>query len=89
MKTKKELNALKEKEVETESKKPRKLTDEELEQVSGGLQGGDTFEYVIVPGDSLPVIAQRYGTSVKTLCKLNDIKDTDLICAGNKLLVPR
>ena len=36
MKTKKERNALKEKEVETESKEPRKLTEEELEQVTGG-----------------------------------------------------
>ena len=36
MKTKKERNALKEKEVEAENKKPRKLTDDELEQVSGG-----------------------------------------------------
>ena len=35
MKTKEELNALKE-EVETLNKKPHELTDEELEQVSGG-----------------------------------------------------
>ena len=38
MKTKKERNALKEKEVETESKEPRKLTEEELEQVTGGVK---------------------------------------------------
>ena len=36
MKTKEELNALKEKEVESESRKLHELTDEELEQVSGG-----------------------------------------------------
>ena len=36
MKTKEEQNALKEKEVEAESKEPRKLTEEELEQVTGG-----------------------------------------------------
>ena len=35
MKTKEELNALKE-EVETLSKKPAELTEEELAQVSGG-----------------------------------------------------
>ena len=40
MKTKEELNALKE-EAETLSAKHRKLTDEELEQVTGG----DTFTY--------------------------------------------
>ena len=37
MKTKEELNALKE-EVETVSKKLHELTEEELEQVSGGYQ---------------------------------------------------
>ena len=37
MKTKEELNALKEEvEVETESKERQKLTEEELAQVSGG-----------------------------------------------------
>ena len=39
MKTKEELNALKEKEVETMSRKRRELTEEELEQVSGGAAG--------------------------------------------------
>ena len=37
MKTKEELNALKE-EVETVNKKPPMLTEDELEQVSGGLK---------------------------------------------------
>ena len=36
MKTKEELNKLKE-EVENESRKPHKLTEEDLEQVTGGL----------------------------------------------------
>ena len=36
MKTKEEQTALKEKEVEAESKEPRKLKEEELEQVNGG-----------------------------------------------------
>ena len=36
MKTKEELNALKE-EVETESRKMHELTDEELAQVTGGV----------------------------------------------------
>ena len=38
MKTKEEQNALKEKEVEAENKKPRKLTEEELEKVTGGRE---------------------------------------------------
>ena len=39
MKTKEELNALKE-EVETVSRKLHELTEEELEQVSGGFEPG-------------------------------------------------
>ena len=41
MKNKEELNALKEKEVETKSKERQKLTDEELAQVSGGISVDD------------------------------------------------
>ena len=52
-KTKEELNTLKEKEVEAESKEPRKLTDEQLEQVSGGAynnngEGNPTY----IPGNT-------------------------------------
>ena len=44
MKTKEELNEIKE-EVETLNKKLHELTDEELAQVSGGIpEGGDTPE---------------------------------------------
>ena len=42
MKTKEELNALKE-EVETVSRKLHELTEEELAQVSGGATGAVTF----------------------------------------------
>ena len=42
MKTKEELNALKE-EVETLNKKLRELTEEELAQVTGGQYSGTTY----------------------------------------------
>ena len=42
-KTQEELNALKE-EVETLNKKLAELTDEELEQVSGGAEDADHWE---------------------------------------------
>ena len=87
MKTQEELNALKE-EVEILNKKLHELTDEELAQVSGGVYQGACFVYVIKKGDCLPVIAQCYGTTVKTLCELNNIKNPNLIYAGNKLLIP-
>ena len=50
MKTKEELNALKE-EVETVSKKLHELTEEELAQVSGGL---------------FPVLAPRRGPALES-----------------------
>ena len=50
MKTKEELNALKE-EVETVSKKLRELTDEELAQVSGGTRDS----YPLLQHDPLPI----------------------------------
>ena len=43
MRTKEELSTLKE-EVETLNKKLCELTDEELEQVSGGFQPGSTAD---------------------------------------------
>ena len=64
------------------------LTEEELTTVNGGAYQGTCFVYIIKKGDCLSVIAQRYGTTVKTLCELNNIKNPDLIYAGNKLLVP-
>ncbi len=87
MKTKEELNALKE-EVETVRRKLHELTDEELAQAAGGAYPGPCFVYVHKKAHCLPVIAQRYGTTVKILCELNDIKNPDLIYVGHKLLIP-
>ena len=51
MKTKEELNALKE-EVESLNKKLAELTDEELKQVSGGVVPHDFFPWPVVePAD--------------------------------------
>ena len=55
MKTKEELNELKE-EVETLNKKLHELTDEELEQVSGGIETG--FRYVV----DIPILDEVIGT---------------------------
>ena len=56
MKTKEELNALKE-EDETLSRKLRKLTVEEFEQIAGGVEY-KTIQY----GETLSDVAQRFGT---------------------------
>ena len=66
------------------------LTEKELEQISGGNETGSTFTYEVVPGDSLSVIAMRFGTTVATLMALNKdrITNPDIIKAGWKLRVP-
>ena len=55
MKTKEELNALKE-EVETVSKKLHELTEEELAQVSGGLDLAISCELVREPGGATELL---------------------------------
>ena len=63
------------------------LNENEIVEVSGGA-GNQAFVYIIKTGDCLSVIAEKYGTTVKKLCELNNIQNPDKIYAGNKLLVP-
>ena len=63
------------------------LNENELINVNGGA-GQQAFVYVIKSGDCLSVIAEKYGTTVKKLCELNNIKNPDLIYAGNTLYIP-
>lgn len=44
--------------------------------------------YKIKKGDTLSGIASRYGTSVSALAKANNIKNPNLIYAGNTLTIP-
>lgn len=44
--------------------------------------------YVIQPGDTLSGIAQRCGTTVTALCRLNSISASCRIYAGNTIKVP-
>lgn len=43
--------------------------------------------YTVVKGDTLSKIAKRYGTTVKQLCKWNNISNPDLIRIGQVLRV--
>ena len=63
------------------------LNENDIQQVNGGYSGA-CFVYVIKPGDCLSVLAQRYGTTVATLCEINNITNPDLIYVGHKLLIP-
>lgn len=44
-------------------------------------------DYTIKTGDTLTGIAKRYGTTVKELVKLNNIKNVNLIFAGRNLKI--
>lgn len=44
--------------------------------------------YVIQPGDTLSQIAKRYGTTVEELARINDIRDPNLIYAGDTIRIP-
>lgn len=65
-----------------------KILDTELENVSGGgaVLGGNY--YMVVSGDTLGAIAQRYGTTVKHLMQLNPrITNANVIYAGEVIRI--
>ena len=43
--------------------------------------------YTVKKGDTLAAIASRYGTTVKTLVQLNNIKNPNLIVIGQVLII--
>jgi LysM repeat protein len=45
-------------------------------------------EYVVQLGDTLSIIAIRYGTSMAALQSLNDLDDPRLVRAGQRLKIP-
>lgn len=48
----------------------------------------DASTHLIKRGDTLSALAQRYGTTVDTLARLNNIANPDLIYAGESLRLP-
>ena len=44
--------------------------------------------HMVAPGETLSSIAARYGTAVKALARMNQIKDVNFIVAGSSLRVP-
>ena len=55
---------------------------------STAVRAAGETTYVVQPGDTLWRLAQRFGTSVDELVKLNDIRNPDLIFVGQVLLLP-
>lgn len=65
----------------------KKLMDDTLETVNAGVANGELY-YKIEPGDNLHKIAAKHGTTVYKLLILNpQIKDPNLIYAGDSLRI--
>ena len=56
--------------------------------IPGRSRGSSNVTYVIKRGDTLSQIAARYGTTVNTLARLNNIRNINLIYAGQILSIP-
>ena len=65
------------------------LTDDEIGAVAGGKYRGAVFMYTIQPGETLAVLAHRFGTTVRVLRELNNITDPDQVKAGTVILIPQ
>lgn len=65
------------------------MNDRELASVAGGRYVGPTFVYVTQQGDTLPRLAQRFGTTVRVLRELNDLQDPRRFRPGLRLLIPQ
>lgn len=54
----------------------------------GATPSPTVFPYVVRPGETLGMIAARYGTTIEALAELNDLADPDVIAEGQELLIP-
>ena len=48
-----------------------------------------TTVHVMEEGETLGLIAERYGTTVEVLLELNDLPDPDVVPVGTSLVVPQ
>ena len=65
------------------------VDDRELERVAGGRYVGPTFVYIVQEGDTLPLLAQRFGTTVRVLRELNGLQNPENFKPGIRLLIPQ
>ncbi len=75
------------------------ITDAEVESAQGGYGGweqyakgtytrnGNYILYRIAAGDALSGIAIRFGVTVEEIATWNNIKDVNVIIAGQKLTI--
>lgn len=55
---------------------------------SAGAAKSDAQTYVVRPGDTLSVIAARFGTTSGAIARANGIKNPNLVVIGKKLTIP-
>lgn len=48
----------------------------------------DAFKHTVAPGESLAVIANRYGVRIGDIAVANKVRDPSLIRAGQELIIP-
>ena len=77
----------------------KKINDNELEEVTGGAGGwqkcargsyvnyGSYIVYTVASGDVLTGIAPRFGVTVAQIQQWNNIKNPNIIAAGQKLTI--
>lgn len=64
-------------------------TEEENITNNENISNDEYINYTIKKGDTLSEIAKEYNTSVNELASINNIKDVNLIYAGNTLKIPK
>lgn len=73
----------------------QKINDKEMENVTGGMQYangtfvnyGSYIVYTVAVGDVLSGIAVRFGVTVDQIKQWNNIKNVNLIHAGEKYTI--
>jgi LysM repeat protein len=71
----------------TEVRIPSIVEANEASRVAESRGEGGAQYYVVKSGDTLGKIAGRYHTTVSALCRLNNMKSTDILKVGRKLRV--
>lgn len=57
-------------------------------QMSGIPGTGQSTKYTVQRGDTLAAIARKFGVSVAALQQANDLRNPDIIWAGQRLVIP-
>src|SRR5690554_1017899 len=65
------------------------ITDEPIREPVEPVEPADYITYVVRSGDTLFLIAQRFGVTVDRLVAINNIRDSAQLQVGQQLLIPR